>query len=279
MDQKIDPYPAGTHATQAHTAWQFVKSSWQSNNRFPAYLFFSIVLTLTASFVAIDLIFNYWYYYFYDVLYYYDKHGVVRLLLVFGMLTFFYFVFSGYGFFVRQMSRQPWKRWLTKQFVGRLQHKRVVDAAEVDSVVGLSVELSMRLIRIITTFLVLMYVLWLLSDPVSLTLGRWGEVSLPGYFVWAGIIYGVVGTFYAFKIGRPMLAPSLQQGKGKWRQKLFSRFALGCYQVSVILPLLVALPNCFDKVFLISWLIQSLQAFNRVQGSLSFTEPSSRFDD
>lgn len=275
MDQKIDPYPAGTPVTQAHTAWQFVRSSWQSNYRFPAYLFFSIVSVLTASFVAIDLVFNYWYYYFYDVLYYYDKHGVIRLLLVFSMLTFFYFVFSGYSYFVRQMSRQPWKRWLTKQFVGRLLQRPAVDSVQVDSVVSLSVELSMRLIRIITTFLVLMYVLWLLSDPVSLSLGRFGQISLPGYFVWAGVIYGVVATFYAFKLGRPFLA--LQQGK--WRQKLFSRFALGCYQVSVILPLLVALPGCFEKVFLISWLIQSLQAFNRVQGSLSFTEPSSHFDD
>ena len=40
--------------------------------------------------------------------------------------------------------------------------------------------------------------------------------------------------------------------------------------MSVLLPLVVALPNYFDKVFLLGGLIQSLQAFGRVQDSLSF---------
>lgn len=54
------------------------------------------------------------------------------------------------------------------------------------------------------------------------------------------------------------------------RQKLLLWFTAGYNQVSVVLPLLVALPNYFDGVFKLGGLIQTLQAFGKVQDSLSF---------
>lgn len=54
------------------------------------------------------------------------------------------------------------------------------------------------------------------------------------------------------------------------RQKLLLWFTAGYNQVSVVLPLIVALPNYFDKVFMLGGLIQTLQAFGKVQDSLSF---------
>ncbi|MBA3661481.1 MAG: ABC transporter ATP-binding protein/permease [Gammaproteobacteria bacterium] len=54
------------------------------------------------------------------------------------------------------------------------------------------------------------------------------------------------------------------------RQKMLLWFTAGYNQAAVILPLAVALPNYFDKVFLLGGLMQSLQAFGRVQDSLSY---------
>lgn len=54
------------------------------------------------------------------------------------------------------------------------------------------------------------------------------------------------------------------------RQKMLLWFTAGYNQISVVLPLLVALPNYFDRVFMLGGLIQSLQAFGKVQDSLSF---------
>ncbi len=54
------------------------------------------------------------------------------------------------------------------------------------------------------------------------------------------------------------------------RQKLLLWFTAGYNQVSVILPLVVALPNYFNKVFKLGGLIQTLSAFGRIQDSLSF---------
>jgi putative ATP-binding cassette transporter len=54
------------------------------------------------------------------------------------------------------------------------------------------------------------------------------------------------------------------------RQKKLLWFTAGYNQLSVMLPLLVALPNYFNKVFLLGGLMQTLSAFGRVQDSLSF---------
>jgi putative ATP-binding cassette transporter len=54
------------------------------------------------------------------------------------------------------------------------------------------------------------------------------------------------------------------------RQKLLLWFTGGFNQVAVLLPLLVALPNYFSKVFLLGGLMQSLRAFGSVQDSLSY---------
>ncbi len=54
------------------------------------------------------------------------------------------------------------------------------------------------------------------------------------------------------------------------RQKLLLWFTAGYNQVSVLVPLLVALPNYFNKVFKLGGLIQTLQAFNKIQDALSF---------
>lgn len=54
------------------------------------------------------------------------------------------------------------------------------------------------------------------------------------------------------------------------RQKLLLWFTAGYNQISVILPLIVALPNYFNKVFKLGGLIQTLSAFNKIQDALSF---------
>lgn len=54
------------------------------------------------------------------------------------------------------------------------------------------------------------------------------------------------------------------------RQKLLMWFTAGYNQISVLVPLVVALPNYFNKVFKLGGLIQSLSAFQRIQDALSF---------
>lgn len=54
------------------------------------------------------------------------------------------------------------------------------------------------------------------------------------------------------------------------RQKLLLWFTAGYNQVAVIVPLAVALPNYFNKVFKLGGLIQALSSFGKIQDALSF---------
>lgn len=54
------------------------------------------------------------------------------------------------------------------------------------------------------------------------------------------------------------------------RQKSLLWFTAGYNQVSVLVPIVVALPNYFNKVFKLGGWMQTLAAFNRVQDAFSF---------
>ncbi|EKD71774.1 MAG: hypothetical protein ACD_46C00102G0002 [uncultured bacterium] len=331
MGQYIDQYMDQFIESRHYTAWQLIKSYWQSDQRFPAYVFFTVVMVMTVSLVGLDVVFNYWYNYFYNALQAYDKHGAIRLLLIFFTIAAFYIVLAVYRYYISQLFGLRWRQWLTNQFIGRWLRKRGYYLIEnfdektdnpdqriqedVAALINYSIDLSMGLIGAITTFLAFIYVLWQLSGDLVVNLGSVGIFHIPGYLVWVGVLYAFIGTVFTFKIGRPLVPLNFEQQrreatfrfaavdlrshaedvalyKGEEQQKsllnrLFSRvlenyylivmrqklllwFTAGYNQTSVVLPLIVALPNYFDKVFLLGGLIQSLSAFNRVQDSLSF---------
>lgn len=272
MEQIIDPdpYPCGDLASPRDTAWHIVKSHWRSHQRFPAYLFFTIITILTLSFVSLDVVFNYFYYYFYNVLYSYDKHGLLRLALAFLMIASFSVLFTGYRIFVTQMSGERWKNWIMDKIISRILRKRDGEfeaKQDVIYLVNYSINLSIGLIGVLTTFFALLYVLYLMSSSASVSLGVLGTWTIPYYQMWLGVLYALVGAFFIFKLRRPLISVAVENSQPV---KLLSKVSLGFYQLYVILPFMMVLPSGFEKVLAMSWLIQSLQAFNRVQGTLSF---------
>ena len=51
-------------------------------------------------------------------------------------------------------------------------------------------------------------ILWGLSEAAPLTLFGW---TIPGYLVWAALIYAVAGTLFTHLIGRPLTALNFNQ--------------------------------------------------------------------
>lgn len=318
-------------ASKHYTIWHLLKTYWQSKQSMSAYIFSFVVLLMTIGLVAIDVLINYWYNYFYDALQAYNKPAVIRLLVVFFILAAIYIVVAVYRYYVSQLFGLRWRRWLTEQFINRWLQKRAYYYLEnfdettdnpdqriqedIGSLVNSSIDLSIGFVSAIATFVAFIYVLWQLSGEFDIPLGRFGTMHIPGYLVWVGVLYAFIGTVLTFKIGSPLVGLNFEQQrreatfrfaavdvrthaenvalyKGEqhqknilnrlfdrvldnWlliilRQKLLLWFTAGYNQASVVLPLVVALPNYFDKIFLLGGLIQSIQAFNRVQDSLSF---------
>jgi putative ATP-binding cassette transporter len=168
MDPDTERYVDKTMYSSHYTGWQLLKSYWQSDQRALAYLFFSIVMVMTVSLVGLDVIFNYWYNYFYDALQAYDQHGAIRLLVVFFVIAAFYIVLAVYRYYISQIFGLRWRRWLTEKFIDRWLQRRSYYLLEnfdektdnpdqriqedVGSLINFSIDLSMGLIGAITTF-------------------------------------------------------------------------------------------------------------------------------
>lgn len=330
--QAIDPKKSKQLlASQYYTAPQLIKLYWQSEHRFSAYFILAIVMFMTVCLVGFDVAFSYWFNYFYDALQAYNKQSAIYLLLIFFALAGVNIIVIVYRYYLSQFFGLRWRQWLTTQLIERwLQNKdyyylEMFDERtdnpdqrlqeDVGSLVTLSINLFIGLMSAITTFIAFIYVLWQLSGSLHFSLGALGEWHIHGYLVWVAILYSLIGTFFAFKIGYPLISLNFEQQRreatfrfaavdlrshaedvalyrgeeheksilGKlfdgvlknWyliilRQKLLLWFTSGYNQIAVALPLLVALPNYFGKVFLLGGLMQTLRAFSSIQDALSF---------
>ncbi len=323
MDQQL--------AARPYTAWQLIKIYWQSSQRFFAYFMLAVVLVMSIFLVGMDVIFTTWYNYFYDALQDYNRHAALDLLAIFMFLAAVNIVVSVYRYYIQQFLALRWRRWLTEQFLGRWLENRSYYYLEnfdehtdnpdqriqedIGSLVLSTLTLTIGLISAVTTIFAFIFVLWKLSGYLNIPLGRYGTLHIPGYLVWVGIIYSIIGTLCTFKIGYPLVALNFEQQRREanfrfaaidvrshaehialyrgednqktilqkifsgvlenWyaiilRQKLLLWFTAGYNQVSVILPLVVALPNYFNKVFKLGGLMQALSAFSRIQDAFSF---------
>jgi vitamin B12/bleomycin/antimicrobial peptide transport system ATP-binding/permease protein len=318
-------------SAKQYNAWSLVKAYWQSEQRLFAYISLVFVLFMTIALVALEVLLNYWYNYFYDALQAYNKTNVLDLLWVFMLLASVIIIFAVYRYYAQAYLGLRWRRWMTDQFLNRwLEHRsyyyletfdeqtdnpdqRIQE--DIGSLVNTALSLLIGLIGAVTTFFAFIYILWTLSGVISIPLGVMGTLHIPGYLAWVGIIYALLGTYFTFKIGYPLVSLNFEQQRreadfryaevdlrkhaedvalyhGEHHQKnilgrLFNRvienwyliilrqkvvlwFTAGYNQVSVILPLMVALPNYFSKIFKLGGLIQTLRAFSNVQEALSF---------
>ena len=69
--------------SKQYTPWQLIRSYWQSEHRFAAYIFIVAVIAMTIAIVSLEVVLNYWYNDFYDALQDYSKHKVIDLMYVF----------------------------------------------------------------------------------------------------------------------------------------------------------------------------------------------------
>lgn len=317
--------------SRPYTAWQLIKSYWQSEERLVAYLFLISAVIMTIGIVGMEVVFNNWYNYFYNALQDYDKKSTLDLIAIFLFLASIYIVIAVYRYYISQFLGLRWRRWLTDQFLNRWLEKRSYYYLEnfnettdnpdqriqedIGGLVSYSLDLSIGLINAIATIAAFIYILWLLSGTITLPLGKFGTYHVQGYLVWISLFYSAIGTYFSVKIGYPLVGLNFEQQRREanfrfaavsvrshaeeialyrgehhqkgilgnlfsgvlenWyriilRQKLLLWFTAGYSQIAVILPLAVALPNYFGKVFKLGGLIQSINAFRQVQDAFSF---------
>jgi putative ATP-binding cassette transporter len=203
------------------TAWRLAKNYWTSEEKRPAWALLLTVVSLNLGNVYIGVRINQWNRAFYDALQAFDMHELFHQIGIFSVLVVCAVLISVSALYFTQMLQIRWRRWLTLRYLAawladrayyKLQLGNTADnpdqriSEDLNQFTGFVLSLSLGLISSATSLFSFLAILWGLSGAAAIPLGPWGTVHIPGYLVWAALIYASIGTWLAVTIGRPLVA-------------------------------------------------------------------------
>ncbi|MBI1214414.1 MAG: ATP-binding cassette domain-containing protein [Alphaproteobacteria bacterium] len=210
--------------------WSLSAPYWKSREKASAWLLLVTVISMTLGQVYLNVRFNEWNNGFYDALQNLDEPAFWKALRLFCILAFFYIVNGVYRQYLGQMLQIRWRRWLTDEYLddwlkGQTYYRMQVAghatdnpdqriSEDIDQFIGLTFGLTLGLLNAGVTLFSFVAILWGLSGdlPVHLPAALGGaHVTVPGYMVWAAVLYAAAGTWLTSKIGRPLIRLNYSQ--------------------------------------------------------------------
>jgi vitamin B12/bleomycin/antimicrobial peptide transport system ATP-binding/permease protein len=201
-------------------AWRLAKCYWTSEEKWSAWALLVGVIGLNLCNVYISVRINEWNRSFYNALQAFDSGELFRQLGFFGILVFFAISMSVYGLYLNQMLQIRWRRWLTSKYLGawlseqayyqlelggRTDNPDQRIAEDLNQFTTYVLSLSVGLISSVVSLISFLIILWGLSGPADIAIGKWTTLHIPAYLVWAALLYAGIGTWLTIKIGRPLV--------------------------------------------------------------------------
>ncbi|MBV8812995.1 MAG: ABC transporter ATP-binding protein/permease, partial [Verrucomicrobia bacterium] len=212
-------------------AWRIARPYWTSEEKWSAWGLLLTVIALSLGNVYISVLLNQWNNAFYNTLQTFDGPGFFREIGIFCVLAGISIVMSVYALYLNQMLQIRWRRWLTREYLGAWLDHRAYYRLQLQNTGGPSaselpiadnpdqrisedlnqfttyvLSLSLGLLTSVVSLASFLMILWALSGPAAIPLGKWGTLYIPGYLVWAALIYAGAGTWLTVKIGRPLVS-------------------------------------------------------------------------
>ena len=206
--------------------WGLIKPYWSSEERYSAWLLLAAVVGLTLAMVYMNVQFNSWYNEFYNALQEKNKDEFFRLMVRFAILAAIYIAMAVYAFYLNQMLQIRWRRWMTDVYLqrwlaDRTYYRMQLIGAPADNpdqriaedfklFVDETLSLSLGFLNAVVTLGSFVGILWTLSGPFAIPYNG-GEIVIPGYMVWAALVYAIVGTWMTHKIGKSLIGLNFNQ--------------------------------------------------------------------
>lgn len=208
-------------------AWRLMSSYWHSQEKWKARGLLAGVIALTLGQVYMLVLLNGWNNDFYNALQQRAFESFWPLIGQFAGFAFLHIIFAVYAIYVRQILEIKWRNWMTDKYLDRwLGHQtyyrlqvagkddmdnpdqRIAD--DINSFVNLTLGLFVGVIKQATSLVAFVFILWNLSGYLDIPLGD-TVLSVPGYMVFVTLIYSVVGTWLAHKVGRKLIRLNYDQ--------------------------------------------------------------------
>src|SRR5476651_1785283 len=207
--------------------WQLIKPFWLSEEKWRAWGMLMVIITLSLATVYISVLFNEWNRVFYDALQTKNFAVFKSQLVRFTWLALLFILISIYKIYLTQGLQMYWRRWMTRQYMGKwLQHhvyyhteqQQTVDnpdqriAEDLNALTSGTLALTLGLLSSVVTFVSFITILWSVSGPLAFTLGGY-QITVPGYMVWFAILYAGLGSLVIWFVGRPLVRLGFEQEK------------------------------------------------------------------
>jgi len=209
--------------------WRLSAPYFRSEERWVARGLLAAVIAIELSLVAIDVLINQWNNRFYNALQDRNWDSFVSELLYFCILAAIFIVLAVYQLYLNQWLQIRWRRWMTRQYLGHwldgANHYRMQllgDSADnpdqriaedvrkfIDGGDGTGIlPIGVGLLSSVVTLGSFVVILWGLSDEAPISLFG---LPIPGYLVWAALLYAIVGTLFTHLIGYRLVGLNFMQ--------------------------------------------------------------------
>jgi putative ATP-binding cassette transporter len=208
--------------------WALTKPYWVSDQRAKGLTLLATVIGLVLMLVWLEVQFNTWNRDFYNTFESRDQAEFFYQLGKFTLLAVIWIVTGVYRLYFLQMLTIEWRTWLTERFLAdwmkdqayyrmQLLARAQTPVAGMDNpdqriaedlrlFVDYTLSLSLGLLSAVVTLVSFIAILWALSGAFELF-----GVSIPGYMVWAALIYAVAGSVLTHVIGKPLIRLDFNQ--------------------------------------------------------------------
>ena len=206
--------------------WRLSVPYFRSEDRWAGRLLLAAVIAIELSIVAITVILNDWYNRFYNTLQDRNWNAFVSAILFFCVIAAIYTVLAVYQNYLNLWLQIRWRRWMTqtylRQWLNTANHYRMQllgDAADnpdqriaddLQMFVQSTLTIGVGLLSSLVTLCSFVIILWALSAAAPLHIAG-VPFTIPGYLVWAALIYAVIGTWITHLIGWPLIPLNFQQ--------------------------------------------------------------------
>jgi len=207
--------------------WQISKPYWlSSEDRWLARGVFALIIFLNLFMVFISYRITQWYAVFWNALQHYQSSAAWSQILIFCVLATVYIIAAVSQSFFTEMLVIRWRRWLTHNYLDAwlerktYYHMQVLGdgtdnpdqriSEDLASFTNQTLNIVIGIFSSVVTLATFLFMLWELSSMIWIPIHS--QIFLiPGYLVWAALIYSVLGTVITAWIGRPLIRLNFMQ--------------------------------------------------------------------